>query len=134
MRTQISKEINIYKKKFSKLEYGISKKDEELQHVKNQQTATLEKLKSETERVLAKQRARICELETDNAVLKRKNKRKSKKVKKFRKMFLDDSDSSSEDWCVWVNATFFLFVICTSYCHILGRHKGVIWLRKSYVW
>ena len=82
MRIQISKEINVYKKKFSKLEYGITKKDEELQRIQNQQTDTLRTLKCETERVLAKQRARISELEADNENLKRSNKWKSQKSKK----------------------------------------------------
>ena len=94
MRIQISKEINSYKKKFTKLEYGIVKKDEELHQLRAQQTSTLDNIRNETERVLAKQRSRIVELENLNANLLRKNKRKSKKVKRLQNMFLDESESS----------------------------------------
>ena len=87
-------QINSYKRKFAKLEYGVRKKDEEIHQLRAQQTSTLDNLKSETERVLAKQRARIVELENLNANLNRKNKRKSKKVKRLKNIFLDDFESS----------------------------------------
>ena len=93
-RVQISKEFNKYKKTVTKMEYGLKKKNEEINTLRLDQSRTLENLKNETERVLSKQRAKIVELERNNENLERKLKKKSKRVKKLKNMFVNSSDSS----------------------------------------
>ena len=95
IRDGVAAELNKVTKRAEKLEYGITKKDQEIQGLKSAHAATLSKIATESDRVLERQRTRIKTLERDNAYYSKKLSKKSKQVKKLKKMMFSDSDSSS---------------------------------------
>ena len=95
IRDGFGAEMNKLTRRTEKLEYGIAKKDQEIQGLKNTHASTLTALTTESERVLELQRAKIKTLERDNAHLSKKLCKKSKQVKKLKKLLFTDSDSSS---------------------------------------
>ena len=66
VREAVAREINSHKQKATKLAYGVAQKDNELAALRLQQTDQLQHLKSESERVLAKQNNNIGELHIFN--------------------------------------------------------------------
>ena len=92
----MSAEINKLKQRLNKLEYGVTKKSEDIVQLKAAHEATLKMIATDSERVLQKQGDRIRKVEIRNALLEKKLCKKSKKCKKLRKMLIEESDSSTD--------------------------------------
>ena len=87
--------MNKVTRRADKLQYGIGKKDAEIQALKTAHASTVAKITDESKRVLELQRAKIKSLERDNDQLDKKLCKKIKQVKKLKKLLFADSDSSS---------------------------------------
>ena len=95
VREAVARELNKSERKAQKMQFGITKKDDELATVRRKHTETLQQISEDSKRVLDKQCARIVQLERTNVVLERKLKKKSKKAKRRKRMLLDSSSDSS---------------------------------------